>query len=208
MADIQLYLFEGGQESSQIDDRLVGETIDQDLMFRAVQRELTNKRQGTVSTKTRSEVAGTGRKPWRQKGTGRARAGSFKSPLWRGGGVIFGPKPKTYHHSMPRKMRRKALRIALSTRFQDGNMSLVDRLVFEAPKTKEGRKFLERIEHMDKTLIVCAQDENQMAVRKSFTNLPNAMLLPTSMLTVYNILAHDKLLMTQEAVAELAERVF
>lgn len=208
MADIQLYLFEGGQESSQIDDRLVSEKIDQDLMFRAVQRELTNKRQGTVSTKTRSEVAGTGRKPWRQKGTGRARAGSFKSPLWRGGGVIFGPKPKTYHHAMPRKMRRKALRIALSTRFQDGNMSLVDRLVFDAPKTKEGIKFLERIEHTEKTLIVCAQDENQMAVRKSFSNLSNALLLPTAMLTVYNILAHDKLVLTQEAVAEIAERVF
>lgn len=207
MAEIQLHKFDGGQESAQIDDRLIGEDINQDLMFRAVQRELTNRRQGTVSTKTRSEVAGTGRKPWRQKGTGRARAGSFKSPLWRGGGTIFGPKPKVYQHDMPRKMRRKALRIALSARFQGGDMALVDRLAFEKPKTKEGRKFLERIEHNDKTLIVCAQDENQMAVRKSFSNLPNATLVSTSMLTVYNILAHDKLLLTQEAVAEVAERV-
>ena len=94
MAEIQLHRFDGGQDTVQIDDRLVGEPLNRDLLFRAVHRELANLRQGNASTKTRGEVAGSGRKPWKQKGTGRARAGSFQSPLWRGGGIIFGPKPR------------------------------------------------------------------------------------------------------------------
>jgi large subunit ribosomal protein L4 len=207
VAEIQLHHFDGGQETIQVEDRLVGEPLNQDLLFRAVQRELTNRRQGNAATKTRAEVKGTGRKPWRQKGTGRARAGSFKSPLWRGGGVIFGPQPRDYNHDMPRKMRRKAMRVALSDKFRNGQLSLLDRLAFEEPKTKEGRKLLERLEQTDKTLVICALSENNMAVRKSFTNLPNATLLPTPLITVYNMLGHDNILMTQAAMDELAERI-
>ncbi len=207
MAEIQLHRFDGGQETAQLDDRMVGEPLNEDLLFRAVQRELTNRRQGTVATKTRGEVTGTGRKPWRQKGTGRARAGSFKSPLWRGGGIIFGPQPRTYRHEMPRKMRRKALRVALSAKYRDNEMALLDRLAFEAPSAKEGRKLLERMEVGAKTLIVCAQDENKQAVRKSFSNLPKVTLLPASLVTVYTLLAHERVVLTQGAASELSERI-
>ena len=207
MADIQLHRFDGGQETAQVEERMINEPLNQDLLFRAVQRELTNRRQGTASTKTRSQVTGSGRKPWRQKGTGRARAGSFQSPLWRGGGVIFGPKPREYHVDMPRKMRRKAIRIALSDKYRNSQLTLVDRLSFEAPSTKEGRKLLERMEFSNKTLIVCAQDENKMAVRKSFSNLPKVTLLPASLVTVYVLLAHDDVVLTQGALGELAERI-
>lgn len=207
MAEIELHHFDGGQETVQVEDRLVNEPLNRDLLYRAVQRELTNRRQGTASTKTRAEVKGTGRKPWRQKGTGRARAGSFQSPLWRGGGVIFGPKPRQYHHDMPRKMRRKALRVACSAKYQDGEMLLVDRLAFEVPKTKEGRKFLERLNQHKKTLIVCAAAENSIAVRRSFSNLPKTTLLPASLVTVYALLNHDNVVFTQGAISELLERI-
>lgn len=207
MAEIQLHRFDGGQETAQLDDRMVGEPLNEDLLFRAVQRELTNRRQGTAATKTRSNVAGSGRKPWRQKGTGRARAGSFQSPLWRGGGILFGPQPRTYRHEMPRKMRRKALRVALSVKYRSNEMALLDRLAFEAPSAKEGRKLLERMEFGDKTLIVCAQDENKQAVRKSFSNLPKITLLPASLVTVYTLLAHERVVLTQGAASELLERI-
>lgn len=207
MAEIQLHRFDGGHDTFEIDDRLVGEPLNRDLLFRAVQRELANLRQGNASTKTRGEVAGSGRKPWKQKGTGRARAGSFQSPLWRGGGIIFGPKPRDYHQDMPRKMRRKALRVALSEKFRRGQLSVVDRLSFETPKTKEGRKLLERLEQSGKTLIVCAQDENKTAVRRSFSNLPGVSLVPTGLVKVHTLLNHERVLFTQGGLSELAERI-
>jgi len=207
VAEIELHHFDGGQETVEIEAHLVEEQPNPDLLFRAVQRELSNRRQGTASTKTRAEVAGTNRKPWRQKGTGRARAGSFQSPLWRGGGVTFGPKPRTYHVDMPRKMRRKALRVALSTKYRDSELLLLDRLAFEVPKTKEGRKLLQRIALEDKTLIVCAEQENKTAVRKSFSNLPGVTLLPSQLVTVYHLLDHDKILFTQSGLSELSERI-
>ena len=125
----------------------------------------------------------------------------------RGGGVVFGPKPRVYHHDMPRKMRRKALRVALSVKYRDGEMLLVDRLAFEIPKAKEGRKFLERLDQTDKTLIVCAEEENKLAVRKSFSNLPRVTLLPASLMTVYTLLDHHKVIFTQGALGELLERI-
>lgn len=207
MAEIELHHFDGGQETVEIEARLVEQNPNPDLLFRAVQRELANRRQGTASTKTRAEVAGTSRKPWRQKGTGRARAGSFQSPLWRGGGVIFGPKPRDYHVGMPRKMRRKALAVALSTKYRDHELLLLDRLAFEVPKTKEGRKLLQRVALEDKTLIVCAEQENKMAVRKSFSNLPGVTLLASQLVTVYHLLGHDKVLLTQNGLSELSERI-
>lgn len=207
MTEIQLHRFDGGQDTVQIDDRLVGEPLNRDLLYRAVHRELANLRQGNACTKTRGEVAGSGRKPWKQKGTGRARAGSFQSPLWRGGGIIFGPRPRDYHLDMPRKMRRKAMRVALSEKFRRGQLTLVDRLAFEAPKTKEGRKLLERLEQTGKTLIVCAEVENQTVVRKSFSNLPGVSLLPTGLVTVHTVLNHECVLFTQGGLSELAERI-
>lgn len=206
---LKLHRFDGDPPGEiRLDERLVGERLDRDLLYRAVQRHLTNRRQGTASTKTRSEVAGTGRKPWRQKGTGRARAGSFQSPLWRGGGVTFGPKPKAYRYEMPKKMRRKALRMALSAVFREGRLHVVDRLAFQAPKTKEGLKLLERLQLGEaKVLVVCSAAENTRAVKKSFTNLPRVKCLPSENLTVYDLLDYEALLITQGALEELRERV-
>lgn len=208
MAKMRLFRFDGGEEQVEVDDRLVRERPNPDLLYRAVQRELTNRRQGTASTKTRGEVSGSGRKPWRQKGTGRARAGSFQSPLWRGGGVIFGPKPRSYHHDMPRKMRRKALRVALSEKYRAQELALVDRLAFETPKTKQGREFLERLGlGPGKTCLVCAAEENTVAVRQSFSNLPGVTLVPSQLVTVYRLLAHEHVLVTQAGLDELARRL-
>jgi len=207
MAEVNLHRFDGGQETAQVDDHLVGERANGDLLYRAVRRELANRRQGNASTKTRGRVRGTGRKPWKQKGTGRARAGSFQSPLWRGGGTIFGPHPRDYRQAMPRKMRRKAVRLALSEKYRDERFALVDRLAFEAPKAKEGRKFLERLGLEGKTFIVCAADENTLAVRKSFSNLPGVTLVPSDLVTVYGLLSHDHVVFTQAGLSELAGRV-
>ncbi|MBU0683919.1 MAG: 50S ribosomal protein L4, partial [Candidatus Omnitrophica bacterium] len=121
----------------QIDDKIWGQEINEDLLHRAVVTSLANKRAGTASTKTRKYVSGGGRKPWRQKGTGRARAGSIRSPLWRGGGVVFGPHPRDFACALPKKMRRKALINSLVLKLNENKLTVIDDIKIEKPKTKE-----------------------------------------------------------------------
>lgn len=182
-----------------------GVEVRPDIMHRAVVNYLANQRQGTANTLTRAEVAGGGRKPWRQKGTGRARHGSIRSPLWRKGGVIFGPKPRSFKSTMPKKLKRLALKSALSAKVVENELIVIDSLSMEAPKTKEMVSILKNLNADKKSLIViAAKDEN---VEKSARNLPSVKTTYVNTLNTYDILNHDNLIMTKEA-AELVEEVY
>ncbi len=198
-----------GREASEVEfpPCLLVEQIDPDLLHRAVQWSLTNRRRGTASTKTRGEVRGGGRKPWRQKHTGRARHGSRRSPLWRGGGVTFGPKPRKYSVKLPKKMRQKGLRMALTAKYRQGQLALVEGLQFSRPKTKEALGLLEELGLTEKVLILISGDENTMPVRKSFSNISWAKCLPVAGANIYDLLKYEGLLITQGALAELEERL-
>ncbi|MEE8593808.1 MAG: 50S ribosomal protein L4 [Candidatus Bipolaricaulota bacterium] len=208
MAEAKLYSFaeSNDPQTTSLDDRMFAANVNEDLLYRVVRMQLGNRRQGTHSTKTRGEVSGGGRKPWRQKGTGRARAGSRRSPLWVGGGTIFGPKPRSYESKLTKKMKLGALAAALSDRAGSGNVALIDQIQFETPRTKAAVELLNRMELTGKTLVVVATPEYNRAVKKSFTNLPKAKCIACGGVNVYDILRHDHLLMTTKAVEELTER--
>jgi len=175
------------------------------IVHRALIRQTTNARQGTASTKTRSEVRGGGRKPWRQKGTGRARAGSSRSPLWRGGGVIFGPKPRDFNIKMNRKERRLALRTALASRGEDFLVVEPFAEQFSQPKTKELAQAMSRwgVEPGVKTLIIL--DEWTENVTLSARNLPNVRLIRADSLNIYDILVAQKIVTTPSAIEKIKE---
>jgi large subunit ribosomal protein L4 len=208
MAEARLYSFSGSAEpkTTALDDRMFAANVNEDLLYRVVRMQLGNRRQGTHATKTRGEVSGGGRKPWRQKGTGRARAGSRRSPVWVGGGTMFGPKPRSYESKLTKKMKLGALASALSDRAASGDVALIDEIHFEEPKTKAAVKLLDRAELSGKTLVVVATDEFDRAVKKSFTNLPHVKCIACGGINVYDILRHDHVLMTAQAVEELTER--
>ena len=196
---------EGG--SASLDLRVADEAVAAHIVHRALVRQMSNARQGTVSTKTRAEVRGGGRKPWRQKGTGRARAGSNRSPLWRGGGVTFGPKPRDYSVKMNRKERRLALRTALLSRAED--MVLVEAFEdrFERPKTRDFIDALGRwgVDLNGKVLVIVA--EKQEVVYLSVRNIENVKLITANGLNVYDLLAADQLVITSPAL-ELIQEVY
>jgi large subunit ribosomal protein L4 len=208
MAEARLYQFAGeaAPQTETLDERLFGATVNEDLLYRAVRMQLANRRQGTHSTKTRAEVSGGGRKPWRQKGTGRARAGSRRSPLWVGGGTTFGPKPRSYETKLTRKMKQGALSSALSDRAREQRLTLIDRIGFDEPKTKAAVALLGRLGLSGSTLVVVGSTEYNRPVKKSFTNLPRVKCIACGGVNVYDVLRHDHLLMTVNAVEELMER--
>ncbi|HHY13592.1 MAG TPA: 50S ribosomal protein L4 [Thermoanaerobacterales bacterium] len=174
-----------------------------DILHQVVNMQLANRRRGTASTKTRAEVRGGGRKPWRQKGTGRARHGSIRSPLWVGGGVTFGPKPRSYKYSLPKKVRRLALKSALSSKVAGNELLILDQLPIESPKTKKMVGILNNLNIERKALIVTLnRDEN---LEKSARNIPGITTTIVSNLNVYDILKHDKLVLTKEALDKVEE---
>jgi large subunit ribosomal protein L4 len=166
--------------------------------------QLASQRLGTHATKTRGLVRGGGRKPWKQKGTGRARAGSTRSPIWVGGGTVFGPQPRSYAFRMPRKQRRLALKSALSAKVQEGELVIVDAISFEEPKTKNVVQMLNDFKAADdKALIITAELID--AVEKSARNIPGVKAIGSIGLNVYDILYHDKVFMTKDAVTRIEE---
>jgi large subunit ribosomal protein L4 len=175
------------------------------LFHQVVRMQLAKRRRGTASTKTRGEVSGGGRKPWRQKGTGRARAGSTRSPLWRGGGVALGPKPRDYAYKLPKKVRRAALRSALSMKIQDGLLKVIDHLDIPAPKTKQIVGFLRGL-GVGKACVILLVD-NHPNVQLAARNLPEVKVLRVEGVNVYDLLVHDYLVCTREALMKLQERV-
>lgn len=197
---------ETGPQTVTLDERLFGGEVNEDLLYRMVRLQMANRRQGTSSTKTRGEVRGGGRKPWRQKGTGRARQGSRRSPLWVGGGTVFGPKPRSYAMDLTKKMRAGALVSALSDRAREGRVVLVDRIAFDEPKTKAAVALLGKLGVDGSALVVVSTLEYDRAVKKSFTNLRYVKCVAGAGINVYDILRHDHLVMTKGAVDELRGR--
>lgn len=179
--------------------------INSDLIHQALMRQLANARLGTHATKTRGEVRGGGHKPWRQKGTGRARQGSTRAPQWKGGGRVHTPHPRDYTMAMPVKMRRAALRSALSLKAAGEQIVLVDELTMEAPRTREMAQTLNKLAGSNSALIVLA--EKNEAVEKSVRNLPNASTLLVNYLNIRDLLGHDRLVLPLGALEALARHL-
>jgi large subunit ribosomal protein L4 len=188
-----------------LDERVFGIEPNIAVVHQAVVAQLANRRRGTHSTKTRGMVAGGGRKPWRQKGTGRARQGSIRAPHWRGGGVVFGPHPRSYHQALPRKMRRLALRSVLSAKLRDGELVVLDKIELPQPKTREMRAVLERLGVADSALVVLgARDE---AVKRAAANLPKVRTVLPEGANLVDMLTHRWLLLTVDAVEVLTRHL-
>lgn len=204
MPKVAVFNIEGKQIGDiELNDSIFGVDVNQTLMHQVVINQLANRRQGTVATKNRALVRGGGRKPWRQKGTGRARVGSIRSPLWTGGGVIFGPSQRDHSYKVPKKARRAALKSALSAKVQDEELVVVDRLVIDQPKTKIMATALAALNASKKALIVLSEwdDDIALAVR----NIVNTVVVKSEGLNVVDVLNHDKVIMTKDAVAKLEE---
>lgn len=182
---------------------IFGVPVNEHVLHQAVVRHLANQRSGTAATKGRGEVQGTGRKPWRQKGTGRARAGSIRSPLWRGGGITFGPKPRCYKQALPRKMRRLALKSALSDRAEEGAVVVIEDFQLEVPKTKEAVKLLQSLDAAGNTLIITGEEDLQL--KRAMRNIPGVCLTLVDQMNTYDVLAADKVIITQEALTRIGE---
>jgi large subunit ribosomal protein L4 len=179
--------------------------INVDLMHQAYQRQMANARLGTHSTKTRAEVAGGGRKPWRQKGTGRARQGSIRSPQWVGGGKVHTPKPRDYRQDMPRKMRRAALRSALTVKAAEDGLVVIEELVLSEPKTRLMAEALNRLVGDASVLILIPdKDGNYEGIIRSANNLPEAKILLANYLNIRDLLGYDKVMLPLEALDVLA----
>lgn len=204
MPKVKVYNMSGEHiDEIELDDSIFGIEVNEHVLYEVVKNQLANKRQGTQSTLTRAEVRGGGRKPWRQKGTGRARHGSIRSPIWKGGGVIFAPKPRDYSYKVPKKVRRLALKSALSSKVENGEMIVVDSIDFEAPKTKEMVAFLANIKADKKALIVVG--ESNLNIIKSASNIPNVQTALVNTLNVYDILNHNSFIITKDAVRKVEE---
>ena len=203
MPTVGLFNKEGNKiEDIQLNDNIFAVEVNADAMHQVVVALLANKRQGTQSAKTRAEVRGGGIKPWRQKGTGRARQGSIRAPQWIKGGVVFAPKPRDYRMSIPKSMRRVAMLSALTSKVQNDEMIVLDSLTLEAPKTKEVVKMLNAF-NAKKTLIVTA--ESNEVVYKSARNIEGVAVLPVNNINVYDLLKYSKVIMTKDAVSKIEE---
>ncbi len=204
MPKVAVYNVSGQQVSElELNENIFGVEVNQHVLYEVVKNQLANKRQGTQSALTRSEVRGGGRKPWRQKGTGRARAGTIRSPLWAGGGIIFAPKPRDYRYTLPKKVRRLAMKSALTSKVNNSEFLVLDELNLTTPKTKDMMNILKNLSVDSKALIVMA-DKNE-AVIKSANNIPGVETTLVSTLNVYDILKYDKFIITKAAVEKVEE---
>ena len=203
MPTVGLFNQEGKQVGDiQLNDNVFGVEVNTDAMHQVVVALLANKRQGTQSAKTRAEVRGGGIKPWRQKGTGRARQGSIRAPQWIKGGVVFAPKPRDYRMSVPKSMRRVAMKSTLTSKVQDGQMIVLETLAFEAPKTKKMVEVLKAFE-AKKTLIITG--EANEVLYKSARNIADIEIMPVNNINVYDLLKFEKLIITKDAVSKIEE---
>ena len=203
MANVSVYNMEGKEVGTiELNDAVFGVTVNEHLVHMAVVQQLANNRQGTQKAKTRSEVSGGGRKPWRQKGTGHARQGSTRAPQWTGGGVVFAPVPRDYSFKLNKKEKRAALKSALTSRVQDGKLIVVDELKFAEIKTKKFKAVMDNLK-VNKALVVLG--ENDEKVVKSARNIPTVKTALVNTINVYDILKGDTLVLTKDAVAKIEE---
>ena len=196
------------QDGSQIGEVTLNEEIfgiepNESVVYDAIIMQRASLRQGTHAVKNRSAVRGGGRKPWRQKGTGRARQGSIRSPQWRGGGVVFGPTPRSYSYKLPKKVRRLAIKSVLSEKVAENKLVVVDALSFDAPKTKEFKQVLANLS-IDKKVLIVLEEGNDFAAL-SARNLQNVSVIASNNVTVLDVVANDKVLATQTALTQIEE---
>ncbi|PKM83852.1 MAG: 50S ribosomal protein L4 [Firmicutes bacterium HGW-Firmicutes-13] len=206
MPKLALYDTEGNQVGEvDLNPEIFDVKVNEALMHSVVLMQLANRRKGTSFTKTRGEVRGGGRKPWRQKGTGRSRHGTIRSPLWVGGGTTFGPRPRDFGYTMPKKARKYAIKSALTSKVKAGAIKVLEKLTMEQPKTKDMAKILANLKTGKKVLVVTGDQDNNVV--KSARNIPGVKTLPAYQLNVYDILNCENLILTEEAVHR-AEEVF
>ncbi len=204
MPKVALYKQDGSNAGEvELNEAVFGIEPNTHVLHEAVVMQRASVRQGTHAVKNRSEVRGGGRKPWRQKGTGRARQGSIRSPQWVGGGVVFGPTPRSYSYKLPKKVRRLALKSALSSKVKEEGIFVLETLAIDAPKTKEIVNLLEGLEVGDKALIVTA--DKDATVIRSANNLQSVKVLAVEELNVLDLLSYDKLIISKEAVEKAGE---
>ncbi|MDI6617209.1 MAG: 50S ribosomal protein L4 [Clostridiales bacterium] len=198
-----LYNIKGEQVGEiELADNVFAVEVNKEAVHQVVKMQLANKRQGSQSTLTRGEVSGGGIKPWRQKGTGRARQGSIRSPQWIHGGVVFAPKPRDYSYTLPKKIKRLAMKSALSSKVNDKEIIVLDQLSLDEPKTKVVSDMLKSFDAKGALIVVPVKDD---AVYKSVRNIEGAAVLPVNNLNVYDILKYDKFIITKEAVSKVEE---
>ena len=203
MANVTVYNMEGNEVGTmELNDAVFGVEINEHLVHLAVVRQLANNRQGTQKAKTRSEVSGGGRKPWRQKGTGHARQGSIRAPQWTGGGVVFAPVPRDYEVKMNKKERRAALKSALTSKVQENKLVVVDSLALAEIKTKEMQKVLTNLK-ADKALVVTADDDQKVVL--SARNIADVQTATVNTINVYDVMKHNTVVVTKDAVASIEE---
>ena len=187
----------------ELADAVFGIEPNNSVLFDAIIMQRASQRQGNAKVKGRSEVAGGGRKPWRQKGTGRARQGSIRSPQWRGGGIVFGPTPRSYSYKLPKKVRRLAIKSALSSKVLENELLVLEGLAFDAPKTREMTSVLKGLEINRKALIVTADADENVAL--SARNIPGVTVVTVTGVNVLDVVNHDKVIFTKDAVQKLEE---
>ncbi len=203
MASVKVYNIEGKEVGSiELNDSVFGVEINEHLVHMAVVSHLANKRQGTQSAKTRSEVSGGGRKPWRQKGTGHARQGSIRAPQWKGGGVVFAPKPRDYSFKMNRKEKSAAVKSALTSRVSENKIYVMDEISLDEIKTKKVQAMLDALK-IGKALIVLDKKDDKVIL--SARNIPTVRTALFNTINVYDILKYDTLVITKDAVAQIEE---
>ena len=203
MASVSVYNMEGAQVGTiELSDSIFAVPVNEHLVHQAVVAQLANKRQGTQKAKTRSEVRGGGRKPWRQKGTGHARQGSIRAPQWTGGGVVFAPTPRDYSKKLNKKERRLALKSALTSRVQEDKFIVVDEFKFDEIKTKNVKNMLDSF-NVSKALVVMGDKNDNLIL--SARNIPGVKTALTSTINVYDILKYDTVVVSKEAVANIEE---
>ncbi|MBE7047317.1 MAG: 50S ribosomal protein L4 [Ruminococcaceae bacterium] len=204
MPTVGLYKMDGSQAGTiELNENIFGQEINKSVLHQVVVNYLANQRQGTQSTKTRSEVSGGGIKPWRQKGTGRARQGSIRATQWIHGGIALGPKPRDYSYSLNKKVKKVAMKSALSSKVAEAEIKVIDELKLDAIKTKDIKTMLDKLEVNTKALIVtCEKDE---IVYKSGRNIDGVTVTFAGVLNVYDILSHDQLIIAKDAIAKIEE---
>ena len=204
MTSVNLYKQDGSQNGTiELNAEIFGIEPNENAEFDAILRQRASLRQGTHAVKNRSAVRGGGKKPWRQKGTGRARQGSIRAPQFRGGGIVFGPTPRSYKYSLPRKVRQLAIKSALSQKVLDDNFVVVDALNFDAPKTKEFAGVMSNLNVAEKTLVVVTDDDKNAAL--SARNLANATVVTPAGVNILNVVDNQKIVITKSDLSQVEE---
>ena len=206
MVSIKVYSIDRKEsEELKLDNKIFDKKVNEPVIQQAVRMYLANKRKGSANTKTRAEVRGGGAKPWKQKGTGRARAGSNSSPLWRKGGVTFGPKPRDFHYSIPKKVKDLALRSAVNVKYRDNQIMLIDSLVIKSGKTKDAASIFSKFCPLKRVLVV--KDKMDENTARAIRNLPDVRVVSSANVNTYDILAHNILFSDKDSFANFSNRM-